>query len=105
MGDGRVSDNFTPPGDWTMVTDAQNGLTQKYGRRNCSIMEDGGDIVIRIDTKGMVYSPSGSACLAGTPNPTKDNPDKKRVVNLVGSSGGFDNIGGLKVSVNVTSEG
>lgn len=86
-----------------MAKDAPNGQDQKYGPKNCVVAMEGDDIVIRVNTKGISHNRSGDPCLAGSPNPTKDDPGKLRVVNLVGTSGGFTNIGGCSVSVNVTS--
>lgn len=74
----------------------------KYGQKNLSMTLDGDDIVIRIDSKGISHGKDGSECLAGSPNPTKDNPSKTRSVDLVSTSSGFKGIGPCSVSVNVT---
>lgn len=76
---------------------------RRYGRNNISMSLDGSDIVIRIDTGAMALNPDGSDKAAGTPNPTKEDPTKKRVVNLIATSGGFATVGECRVSVNVTS--
>ena len=76
---------------------------RKYGRNNISMVLDGTDIVIRIDTKALAQNADGTDKAAGTPNPTKLDPNKVRMVNLVGTSGGFSGVGSCQVSVNVTS--
>jgi hypothetical protein len=86
-----------------MANSEPNGQDQKYGVKNCLVALEGDDIVIRVSTKDISHNRSGAPCLAGTPNPTKDDPEKKRAVNLVGSSAGFTPIAGCLVSVNVTS--
>ena len=75
---------------------------RKYGRNNISMTLEGSDIVIRIDTRVMAQNGDGTDKAAGTPNPTKSDPNKKRAVNLIGTSGGFSGVGPCQVSVNVT---
>ena len=82
---------------------ATQNQDRKYGRNNLSMTLDGSDIVIRIDTKALALNADGTEKAAGTPNPTKTDPNKKRAVNLVGTSGGFSGVGPCQVSVNVTS--
>lgn len=82
---------------------ATQAVERKYGRNNISVTLDGADIVIRIDSKALALNADGSEKAAGTPNPTKSDPNKKRAVNLVGTSGGFTGCGECQVSVNVTS--
>ncbi|KKN80397.1 hypothetical protein LCGC14_0329900 [marine sediment metagenome] len=77
----------------------------KYGKKNLSITLENGEIVMRLDSKGISHNASGNPCLAGSPNPTKSDPDKIRIVDLVATSGGFQTVGDCKVSVNVTREG
>ncbi len=77
--------------------------TRRYGRNNISMTLDGSDIVIRIDTKVLAQNADGTDKAAGTPNPTKTDPNKLRMVNLVGTSGGFSGVGACQVSVNVTN--
>lgn len=76
---------------------------RKYGRNNIRMSLEGTDIVIRIDSKEMALNVDGTEKAAGSPNPTKDDPNKKRAVNLIGTSGGFTTVGECRVSVNVTS--
>lgn len=76
---------------------------RKYGRNNLSMSLEGTDIVIRIDTGALALNADGTEKAVGTPNPTKNDPNKKRMVNLVGTSGGFSGVGLCQVSVNVTS--
>lgn len=75
---------------------------RKYGRNNISMTLEGTDIVIRIDGTATALNGDGSEKVSGSPNPTKDNPNKVRVVDLVGTSGGFTGMGECQVSVNVT---
>ena len=75
---------------------------RKYGRNNISMTLEGSDIVIRIDTRVMAQNVDGSDKAIGTPNPTKADPSNKRMVNLIGTSGGFSGVGPCQVSVNVT---
>jgi len=75
----------------------------KYGRNNFTSDMDGDDIVIRIDSKGIAFNKDETPKIAGSINQgTKDKTE--RVLDLVGTSGGFDRVGGCKVSVNVTRE-
>lgn len=82
---------------------AITGSERKYGRNNILMVLEGTDIVIRIDSTKMALNPDSTPKAAGSPNPTKDDPNKKRVVNLIGTSGGFATVGECRVSVNVTS--
>lgn len=75
---------------------------QKYGPHNLDLGLADGDIVIRIDPKGISHNLDGTERLAGTPNPTPSEPGKLRKVDLIGTTSGFTTISGCKVSVNVT---
>lgn len=75
---------------------------RKYGRNNISMVLEGSDIVIRIDTNVMAQNADGSDKTAGSPNPTQSDPNKVRKVDLIGTSGGFSGVGACQVSVNVT---
>lgn len=82
---------------------ATENRDRKYGRNNISMDMDGTDIVIRIDGRVLALNNDGTSKAAGTPNPTKDNPNKVRGVDLVATSGGFKGIDSFQVSLNVTS--
>lgn len=75
----------------------------KYGRNNIHLSMDGTDLLIRIDTAAMALNADGTPKRAGTPNPTKADPNKIRSVDLIATSGGFKGIGACQVSCNVTS--
>lgn len=86
------------------MTNEDGGRGQKYGKKNLQLALEGSEIILRIDTKGIAHNASGNPCVAGSPNPSKADPGKVRVVDLIATSGGFASVGDCKVSVNVTRE-
>lgn len=90
---------FSLTGVGTMAKD--QGAERKYGRDNFTVAMDGDDIVVRIDSKSIALNTDETPKIAGSPNlGVKDHPP--RVLDLVGTSGGFERVGGCKVSCNVT---
>ncbi len=82
----------------------ENGhLLSKFGRNNFHVEMDGTDLLIRIDTSSIALNADGTPKKAGSPNPTKSDPHKLRVVDLIATSSGFKGVGTCQVSCNVTS--
>lgn len=64
-----------------------------YGSNNVDIRMEGNDLVIRLNTKTILHK-------AGT----LKADGKERKMNLVATTGGFQNCGQVRVSLNVTSD-